>query len=84
VRGTGRLEGLQVRSRTSQCPADQGRCGDVTITLSHLDLAVKDGSGRQVDTCSTGRLPVGWEVKVVWRRFGALRVRSLTYRFPSL
>jgi hypothetical protein len=30
-----------------------------------LDVAVKDGSGGQVDTCSTGRLPVGWKVKVV-------------------
>jgi hypothetical protein len=132
--------------RTNQCPSDQGRCGDVAITLSsslrkvksffvefqakcdnqsspvtdsiaarnfattlashtvkfthdeatsldlgngykgaataklagkiraatgngsgtlQLDIAVKNASGQQVDTCSTGRLPVGWKVKVV-------------------
>jgi hypothetical protein len=132
--------------RTNQCPSDQGRCGDVAITLSSnlkkvtsffvefqakcdtqatpitdslnarnftakvaahtvkfthdeassldlghgftgavtakltgkiraasgngsgtlsLDIAVKNASGQQVDTCSTGRLPVGWKVKVV-------------------
>jgi hypothetical protein len=58
-------KGFKFAGRTSQCPADQRRCGGVAITLSHLDLAVKDGSGRQVDTCSTGRRPVGWKVKVV-------------------
>jgi hypothetical protein len=139
-------KGFKFAGRTSECPSDQGRCGDVTITLSgslrrvtslfiefqakcenagtpvtdsivarnfpasvaahtvkfehdamstldlgngyagdvtaklagkiraatgngsgtlQLDIAVKDGSGRQVDTCSTGRLPVGWKVKVV-------------------
>jgi hypothetical protein len=30
-----------------------------------VDMAVKDGSGRQVDTFSTGRLPVGWKVKLI-------------------
>jgi hypothetical protein len=56
-----------------------GYTGDVTAKLAgkiraatgngsgtlQLDIAVKDGSGRQVDMCSTGRLPVGWKVKVV-------------------
>jgi hypothetical protein len=144
--GPAASKSFKFEGRTSQCPADQGRCGDVAIRLSgslrrvtsffiefqarcenasspvsdsitahdipttvaahtvkftaedtstldlgngftgdvtaklagriraasgngsgtlELDIAVKDGSGRQVDTCSTGRLPVGWKVKVV-------------------
>ena len=64
---------------TSTLDLGNGYSGDVTAQLAgriraasgngsgtlQLDIAVKDGSGRQVDTCSTGRLPVGWKVKVV-------------------
>jgi hypothetical protein len=30
-----------------------------------VDVAVKNASGQQVDTCTTGAVPVAWKVKVV-------------------
>jgi hypothetical protein len=64
---------------TSTLDLGNGYSGDVTAKFAgklhaasgngsgtvRLDIAVKDVSRRQVDTCSTGRLPVGWKVKVV-------------------
>jgi hypothetical protein len=56
-----------------------GFTGDVTAKLAgkiraasgngsgtlQVDVAVKNGSGQQVDTCTTGAVPIRWKVKVV-------------------